>query len=209
MRFKGSGVLGIAAVSAALVLSGCSDGGGTTPDSSGAAPTSSAAPETTAPPTPKPATSTSPAENIEPPVMPEEAKEFTAEGYEAFVNYWFEAHNYAYMTGDYRLVESASLGECQYCSDTIRLAQATNANDGWQFGGDVTISDFYTPMSESSDGTVDAVFTFNQSFGAAYNADGSPNEEVGEIPEFTLPFTFWATYESEVGWKAAKIEPVQ
>ncbi|GAA3703775.1 hypothetical protein GCM10022377_16870 [Zhihengliuella alba] len=209
MRLKRSGVLGVAAVSAALVLSGCTDSDGTTTEPTEAAPTTSTAPETSASPTPKPATSTSPAENIEPPVMPEEAKEFTAEGYEAFVNYWFEARDYALETGDTSILPPLSGEDCRHCEMTIKMIDDVSSKNQWIVGGAMDVGDFYTPFKKDQDGSIHSVIKIAQNPGKAYSSDGPVTEDDTDFQVFDAAFEFKAVYSDASGWVATSIEMIQ
>lgn len=200
MRLKRSGVLGVAAVSAALVLSGCAGSDGTT-EPTEAAPTTSTAPETSASPTPKPATSTSPAENIEPPVMPEEAKEFTAEGYEAFVNYWVATFNYGMKTGDTEPLDSVSQEECGVCEGRVESIARIYRDEGWVTGGDIRVEDFGAFMVPDENNYYLAVLDFNQTDGAV-NFDSIDDQP---ISGGVLPVQFFAQYAEGQGWVAAAL----
>ena len=131
----------------ALLLSGCSaisfqpaaDTAAETP-----APTTSvSAVETEEPTTPTPAPSYSqasgegPAVNLALPVLPEEARQETAEGLLAFVDHWFQLVNYAYQTGDVEPLKAVTPPDCGVCGGVFETAPAAYADGGWLEGGQV------------------------------------------------------------------------
>ncbi|GAB3753947.1 hypothetical protein GCM10027591_02690 [Zhihengliuella somnathii] len=198
---KKSGSVG-AVAAVALVLSGCT---GTTPEPTESPSASSAAPTTSAPasPTPEPATSTSPAQNMEPPVMPDLAKEFSAEGFEAFVEYWFEARNYAVATGDVSLMDEVSHAECSYCQLHKRGISEIYEAGGWVDGGYLNPSDFFTNLRELQGEVFHAGFSLEQEEGAAYGRDGQQLEAYTFTPG-TYEYEMMALYDEQ--WKAAIID---
>jgi hypothetical protein len=138
------------AAAGCLALTGCSGtpGANGSPTSAGSSsasqsgsPSQSASAST--PATPEPATSTSPAKNIAKPKMPREAKEFSKDGYEAFVDYWFEAQNYGMATGDTAPLEAASMDRCGICAERAKNIKRANIDGAWIVGGDIQLFQLY------------------------------------------------------------------
>ncbi|MCO1338315.1 hypothetical protein BJH93_05310 [Kocuria polaris] len=188
----------------ALALAGCT---GTTAVPSESPSPTSAAPTSSAPPTPKPATSTSPAENLEPPEMPKLATEFSAAGFEAFVEYWFEAQNYAMATGDTALLDEVSDDGCRFCRVRSFVVHDIYDDSGWTQGGELTPDDFITNLQPIED-YYHAEFVLKQSAGYVYLEDGSIDPEHG-FEEVAFDYEFYAYFEDESGWSAAIIEKVE
>jgi len=188
----------------ALALSGCS---GTTPEPSESPSPTSAAPTSSAPasPTPKPATSTSPAENLEPPEMPELATEFSADGFEAFVEYWFEAHNYAMATGDVDPMMAVSSERCGFCMSHEKGFNEIYEDGGWIREADQTPHDFATNMEKLGGGAYHAYFTLHQAAGEAYSSDGDVRDDF-TFTRDEHDYEFFAFYDEETGWSAALID---
>ncbi|WP_102160553.1 DUF6318 family protein [Zhihengliuella halotolerans] len=189
----------------ALALAGCS---GTTPEPSESPSPTSAAPTSSAPPTPKPATSTSPAENLEPPEMPELATEFSAKGYEAFVDYWFEARNYALATGDVEPMLAVSDDRCGFCLKQEQGIAEVYDSDAWVAGALATPTDFLTNLSELEGNAYHATFTLEQPEGRAYSSEG---EVLDEYPFAAGDYDYeiFAYYDESDGWSAVLIDLVQ
>ncbi|RZU60866.1 hypothetical protein EV380_0417 [Zhihengliuella halotolerans] len=182
-------------------MAGCS---GTTPEPSESPSPTSAAPTSSAPPTPKPATSTSPAENLEPPQMPELATEFSVAGFEAFVEYWFDAHNYALATGDVELMMDVSDDRCVYCLNHELGIKEIYEADGWIDGGDVVPSSFFTNMAELEGGLYQGNFTLKQMKGTVYTAEGDVDESQVFDPD-DYDYEMRAYHDGD-GWVASKID---
>jgi hypothetical protein len=133
---------------AALVLSGCSNGGGPQGSSSNK-PTSSTSQTATATVTPsatatakptpvyKPADAKGRAQNVPVPVKPALADKNSKEGLEAFTKYWFLTLSYAYETGDSRLMESASGPNCRFCNGLRDNVKNAWRGKNWIVGGKI------------------------------------------------------------------------
>lgn len=134
-----------------VLLVGCQGGTPSAPGTTTATPTPSATAQTTpAPgvgsssgvPSPgvyKPADAKGKAENVPVPVMPELAKEYSKEGLEAFIRYWYAVGNYANKTGDVSELATLSQGSCNACAYFLKAAQDSNRDGRWLVGGDVLI----------------------------------------------------------------------
>ena len=166
---------------------------------------SSSAPATSsAPPRPQAATSTSPAKNLPKPKMPAEAKEFTKEGYEAFVNYWFEAQNYGMATGDTAPMDKVSMEKCGICVERGRTMKGAYADGGWIVGGDIKVTEFYTPLQKDIQDLYQAAVQLRESKSQPFSPAGQPIPD-GLTKATTHDLNFHATYSKSGGWKMAAL----
>ena len=164
------GALGLAAI---LVLGGCSGSSGD-PNAEAAElsplaserseptenATSSATPSPTA--TYKPATAEGPAENVPLPVMPELAKEESAEGLRAFGEYWFSLVNYGFETGDSAPVMEISAQDCERCNTFYADLEEGYVNDDWIHGGKININSAGTQFVKTPQGRYQLLLSIRQ-----------------------------------------------
>ena len=126
-------------IAGVLALAGCTDAAGEP----------STLPDLTAPPSGTP-TPTAP-RTAEPPVEPDNAHEYSAEGVEAFTLYAIEVINYAYQTNDVTYLERIMTPDCQFCENAIyRLTTISNAGgrvEGGKLIGIVTDGDLRRKLS--------------------------------------------------------------
>ncbi|GHD06088.1 DUF6318 family protein [Zhihengliuella salsuginis] len=198
-------VLGVAGV---LAVSACGDG--TTPGPSASGSSTPAPQSSSAPPEPQKATPEHPAQNLVPPELPEEATEFTDEGFKAFIEYWFEARNYGIATTDDSYIRAVSSKDCPYCITTLEMTEniARGGGDVWIVGGEIQATDITATVhgdSGDSDRTQLAYFTLRKSSGDAYGKDGIVEDGANVIEAVVKPFEFEARYE-EGAWTATRIE---
>ena len=133
-------VLRFALLAGALALVGCTDAAGEP----------STLPDVTAPPAETPTPSESP--TAEPPVEPDNAHEYSAEGVEAFTLYAIEVINYAYQTNDVTYLEQIRRDDCQFCESAIhRLTTISNAG-GRVEGGNLVPDPERLSISGPADG---------------------------------------------------------
>ncbi|GAB3754311.1 hypothetical protein GCM10027591_03140 [Zhihengliuella somnathii] len=197
--------LGVAAV---LALSACGGDGTTTePSSSGA---TSSAPQTSASPTatePEWPTPEHPARNLTPPEMPEKAKEFSEEGFEAFIEYWFALETYGIATGDGGPVKEVSAEGCPYCTTALDVIGNISQGQGkeWIVGGTMQPTDIVVRLNGEEQSSQTAYLTLRQLSGDAYNADGLMEGGRNVIEGWVEPFEFQAVFQNG-GWKAQRIE---
>ena len=83
----------------------------------------------------EPATLAHPARNVPKPVMPEEAKQETEAGAQAFLNYYADAQWYSIQTGDTSLVRPISSPDCQKCTEQYNAYDRIYQNGDWAAGG--------------------------------------------------------------------------
>lgn len=115
-----------AALAAALVLAGCSDGA----DADGT-PSSPAATEPSSDPSGTPV--------VEAPSLPAEAGEQTEAGAEAFVRHYVDLMNYGQASGDASPLEAVSAPGCGACSGFISTVDDVYAEGGAVEGGEFVI----------------------------------------------------------------------
>lgn len=83
----------------------------------------------------EPATLEHPARNVPKPVMPEEAKQETEAGAQAFLNYRLATQWYAFQTGDTSLIRSVTSSSCTRCTDQYSRIEENFSDSKWMAGG--------------------------------------------------------------------------
>ncbi|GAA4693650.1 hypothetical protein GCM10025781_08820 [Kocuria gwangalliensis] len=83
----------------------------------------------------EPATLEHPARNVPKPVMPEEAKQETEAGAQAFLDYYGDATWYAFQSGDTGLVRELSSENCERCLSEFDEIDSVYGNGDWFVGG--------------------------------------------------------------------------
>lgn len=83
----------------------------------------------------EPATLDHPAKNAPKPVMPDEAKQETEAGAQAFLNYYADAQWYSIQTGDTSLVRPISSVDCQKCTEQYDAYDQIYREGNWAAGG--------------------------------------------------------------------------
>ncbi|WP_146068457.1 MULTISPECIES: DUF6318 family protein [unclassified Arthrobacter] len=201
------GALGLAAI---LVLGGCSGSSGE-PNAEAAEndsrspsaserlePKESAAPSVTPTPTAayKPATAEGPAENVPLPVMPELAKEESAEGLRAFGEYWFSLVNYGFETGDSAPVMEISAQDCERCNIFYADLEEGYVNDDWIHGGKININSAGTQFVKTPQGRYQLLLSIRQEAVANRGPNGKVFFE-NPIDKTTTAQIMEATYVSD------------
>ncbi|MDZ5077598.1 DUF6318 family protein [Nesterenkonia sp. HG001] len=82
-------------------------------------------------PTPKPASSEGPGENLPVPEAPDELYEDSHEGAEAGMRHWFDLFVYARNTGDVGPVKDLSHEDCLSCHKMIETVEEVFEGNGW------------------------------------------------------------------------------
>lgn len=173
-----------ALVSISLMSVTACTGGETSPP--GSPPTDSQTPSATstptAAPTPtaryKPADATGKAQNVPVPVLPEAAKAETKEGAIAFAKHWYKLLNYAYQTGEFRLMDEVTDSSCRLCAKVRPGIKEWNSEGRWIVGGLVQAKGAYTNFVKTSQGSYQVTTQLEQSAGALYRADSSVEKSV-------------------------------
>ncbi|MGO4806337.1 DUF6318 family protein [Arthrobacter sp. 2MCAF15] len=165
-----------------VMVAGCS-GGGTQP--SGSPPSESQTPAASSPsaaPTPsasyKPADATGKAQNVPIPVLPEAAKAETKEGAIAFAKHWYTLLNYAYQTGEFRLMDEVTDSSCRLCAKVRPGIVEWNSEGRWIAGGLVQAKGAYTNFVKTTEGSYQVTTQLEQSAGTLYRADSSVEKSV-------------------------------
>ncbi len=83
----------------------------------------------------EPATLEHPARNVPKPVMPEEAKQETETGAQAFLDYRTDAVWYAFQTGDTQLAREVTADGCENCMVQFNRIDTIYSDGGWIAGG--------------------------------------------------------------------------
>ncbi|MBO0907662.1 DUF6318 family protein [Arthrobacter sunyaminii] len=210
------GALGLAAI---LVLGGCSRSSGepnaeaaenssSSPSSSeSTSPMESAAPSATPAAAYKPATAEGPAENVPMPVMPEVAKEESAEGLKAFATHWYDLMNYGFETGDVEPLKQISGPDCVVCGTAYRILGNGYANDDWILGGTLVTMSTKTNYAVTSKGVYQVLIQIRQD-PYEYRGPAGKLYEVNKGLEATTVQMIEATY-TENGWFAHNAVTIQ
>ncbi|WP_431813647.1 DUF6318 family protein [Kocuria sp. cx-455] len=83
----------------------------------------------------EPASLEHPARNVPKPVMPEEAKQETEAGAQAFLDYRTDAVWYAFQTGDTQFAREVTSEHCEKCLDELDRIDAIYGSGDWLAGG--------------------------------------------------------------------------
>lgn len=172
-----------ALMSFSLVMVAACSGGGTPP--TGTPPSESQSPAASSPsaaPTPsasyKPADATGKAQNVPIPVLPEAAKAETKEGAIAFAKHWYTLLNYAYQTGEFRLMDEVTDSSCRLCAKVRPGIVEWNSEGRWIAGGLVQAKGAYTNFVKTTQGSYQVTTQLEQSAGTLYRADSSVEKSV-------------------------------
>lgn len=88
----------------------------------------------------KPATAEGPAENVPLPVMPELAKEESAEGFAGFRRVLVQLINYGFENRDSAPVREISAPDCERCNIFYMDLRKAYVNDDWIQGGEINFN---------------------------------------------------------------------
>lgn len=128
----------------------------------------------------EPATLDHPARNVPEPVMPEEAKQETEAGAQAFLNYYADAQWYSFQTGDTSLVRAVTSTHCEKCLEQYDEVDHIYASDKWASGGLEKIEISPNSFSQRMDGSyILPILTDN--FGVKIIDDGKVSIE--QVPQ--------------------------
>lgn len=174
-----------------VLLSGCqgpsepsTDGtppGITTASAPGSTPSESA-PST---PQPSPASSAGPAVNIPVPVKPALADENSAEGLEAFTEYWFELFSYGYETNDWAPFDAVTDPGCRTCENVKLAVSEVYKSRGWVDGAESRLTAFTTDFETNTQGSIGSFVEVVQGQAKTYLETGQLD---GEDPESAPTF---------------------
>jgi Family of unknown function (DUF6318) len=114
------------------VLAGCTDDDGQSPT-----PTDSSPPPSGHTTTPG-STTSDPAD--EPPVLPDAAKAQTTAGAKAFVRYYADVLNYAWLNLDPKRLDDISADGCKVCNAIVQSIDKAAKEGGYQHGGQWTVT---------------------------------------------------------------------
>lgn len=159
-------------------------GGGTpppgSPPSDTQAPSATSTPSATPTPTPsyKPADASGRAQNVPVPVLPEAAKVETKEGAIAFAKHWYTLLNYAYQTGEFRLMDEVTDPSCRLCAKVRPGIVEWNSEGRWIVGGLVEAKGAYTSFVKTAQGNYQVTTQLQQSAGTLYRPDSTVEKSV-------------------------------
>ena len=174
----------VAWVSISLMSVTACSGGGTQPPGSpppaSQSPSEPVTPSAASTPTAsyKPADATGRAQNVPVPELPEAAKAETKEGAVAFAKHWYTLLNYAYQTGEFRLMDEVTDPSCRLCAKVRSGIVEWNSEGRWIAGGLLQAKGAYTNFVKTSRGTYQVTTQLEQSAGALYRADSRVEKSV-------------------------------
>lgn len=129
-----------------------------------------------------PATAQHPALNVPEPVMPEAAKEQTFEGAKAFLEYWNEATNYAYQTGQISKVSQSMSGAALDADhELFESYRDVYSESAWSVGSKETLELPDNDFNLERDGRYDVLAIISRTKGAIYEA---PNKKFEDVRSF-------------------------
>lgn len=150
-------------------------------------------------PTPKPASSEGPGEDLPVPEAPEEVDEDTHEGAEAAMRHWFELFVHARNTGDVEPAQELSHEDCASCDGHIEQVEEVFEGEGWFVQDPHEIP--YVEFTDIDTGAVGGIFMLNESDFDAYWANeyqGTTEGTPEQIWTGHLEFT-------DEGWKVLSV----
>ncbi|MBG6223569.1 hypothetical protein IWX63_000117 [Arthrobacter sp. CAN_A2] len=136
-------------------------------------------------PEPSPASSAGPATNIPVPAKPALADENSAEGLEAFTEYWLELFSYGYETNDWAPFDEVTDPRCGTCSTVSSAVRNVYESGGWVSGGDSRVMSFVSDFQINTQGSIGSYVEVVQGESRIYSASGNVVEET---PEGTAKF---------------------
>ncbi len=118
-----------------VILVACSNDGATGPVESS---NRSTGPATSTPTTPATATATTSSDpaGVTEPVMPALAREKSTAGAKAFVKYYINVYNYAFLASDSERLARISVSACTICRRLVRIVDNNKRRGGYQIGGE-------------------------------------------------------------------------
>lgn len=136
------------------------------------APASPSVSPSAAPSPASPASSLGPAANLPVPVKPALADENSAEGLEAFTEYWFELFSYGYETNDWAPFEEVTDPGCGTCANVMTAVGKVFDSGGWIAGGRTEVTDFSTDFAVNTQGSINAIVLVEQGASQVYLKSG-------------------------------------
>lgn len=128
-----------------------------------------------------PASAEGPAQNVPEPNLPAVATENTEEGAKATLEYFWEAVDFARLTGETQNLELVSSDNCDFCHDFIEDWEATYKNGQWAVSsGEVRneIKDVWTDFDGGYDApSADVLFYVTDPAIDIYGSDGQLAQE--------------------------------
>jgi len=98
--------------------------------------------------------------------------ENSAEGLEAFTEYWFELFSYGYETNDWAPFEAVTDPGCRTCNKYKDIVQEIYANEQYIEGGQFSLENFSTEFVTNTQGSIQAFVLNGQSDITFYGQDG-------------------------------------
>ncbi|VDR31574.1 Uncharacterised protein [Arthrobacter agilis] len=182
---------------ALAVLTACQGDPDPSASETSAVPTPSAASSSvpsssSATPEPSPASSLGPAAHLPVPVKPALADENSAEGLEAFTEYWFELFSYGYETNDWLIYDELTDAGCRTCANLSGQVRQLYAEEGWIEGGNVDLISHDTEFTENTSGSVNSFVDVQQDELIYYDSNGQEiNRSEALPPTINVTIALW------------------
>jgi hypothetical protein len=135
--------------------------------------------------------------------LPEVAKQNTAEGFEAFTQYWLDSATYAFESGNVQPLKLASAPSCKVCDRFVTEASQSREQGGWSDGPLWTVRDFASDMIRDPERRLLGRYLCIESASVEYERDGSirrsfPGDPTGTLQEIYASFEdgVWITLET-------------
>jgi hypothetical protein len=179
---------------ALMLLTGCQGSDDPVAPETSDEPSASASATPTAPstPEPSPASSLGPAANLPVPVKPALADENTAEGLEAFTEYWFELFSYGYATNDWVPFDAVTDPGCTTCANVKAAVDGVYSEGGWVEGAESTMTAFQVDFRVNTQGSIGSLVEVAQGPSKTYSQAGDVlSNDPAEDPVFNAIFSVY------------------
>ena len=134
-----------------------------------------------------PASADGPAQNVPEPHLPAVATENSEEGAEATYEYFWEAEEFARLTGNTAPLSLVSSDECAFCAESIQGWENLYGEGDWVVlhdDLDIEITEVYTsPDAEMDRPVADVFFELHEPATDFYESDGTQSDNSFEAPD--------------------------
>ncbi len=105
-------------------------------------------------------------------MKPALADQNTAEGLEAFTEYWLELFSYGYETNDWAEFDEATDPGCRTCGNLKAEVQEHYKNGGWIEGGKISLKSTSTDFIGNTEGSINSFIDIKQANILYYDSSG-------------------------------------
>lgn len=124
-------------------------------------------------------------------MKPALADENSAEGLEAFTEYWFELFSYGYETNDWEPFDAVTDPGCRTCEKTRKVVTDFYGDGGWMQGGKFDLLDFGTDFQVNTSGSFQGVVNYQQNDLSYFDSDGSATSAGAPEPSVNVIFALY------------------